>query len=99
MSGHFVCSLLTVLRIVYGVGVIWQQSYRMCDVMWCYVMLYGRHVKPRVPEGHMGHICVVMRATHDIWPAGRMFDMPDRVCFLYSKCFFTLGNSLSYFQV
>jgi hypothetical protein len=27
------------------------------------------------PEGHMGHICVVMRATHDI--AGRMFDMPN----------------------
>jgi hypothetical protein len=24
----------------------------------------------------MGHICVVMRATHDIRPAGRMFDMP-----------------------
>jgi hypothetical protein len=28
------------------------------------------------PEGHMGHICVVMRATYDMWPAGRMFDMP-----------------------
>jgi hypothetical protein len=25
----------------------------------------------------MGHICVVMRATHDTRPAGRMFDMPD----------------------
>jgi hypothetical protein len=25
----------------------------------------------------MGHICVVMRATHDMWPADRMFDMPD----------------------
>jgi hypothetical protein len=25
----------------------------------------------------MGHICVVMRATHDIRPADRMFDMPD----------------------
>jgi hypothetical protein len=29
------------------------------------------------PEGHMGHICVVMRATHDMRPTGRMFDMPD----------------------
>jgi hypothetical protein len=29
------------------------------------------------PEGHKGHIYVVMRATHDMWPAGRMFDMPD----------------------
>jgi hypothetical protein len=29
------------------------------------------------PEGHMGHICVVMRATHDMRPAGRMFVMPD----------------------
>jgi hypothetical protein len=29
------------------------------------------------PEGHMGHICIVLRATHDI---------PD-VCFLYSECF------------
>jgi hypothetical protein len=36
------------------------------------------------PEGHMGHICVVMRATHDMRPTGRMFDMPDRVCFLCS---------------
>jgi hypothetical protein len=25
----------------------------------------------------MGHICVVMKATHDMRPAGRMFDMPD----------------------
>jgi hypothetical protein len=24
----------------------------------------------------MGHICVVMRATHYMRPAGRMFDMP-----------------------
>jgi hypothetical protein len=24
------------------------------------------------PEGHMGHICVVMRATHGMPPAGRM---------------------------
>jgi hypothetical protein len=24
----------------------------------------------------MGHICVVMRATLDMRPAGRMFDMP-----------------------
>jgi hypothetical protein len=29
------------------------------------------------PEGHMGHICVVTRATHDMRPAGYMFDMPD----------------------
>jgi hypothetical protein len=29
------------------------------------------------PEGHMGHIRVVMRATHDMRPAGRMFEMPD----------------------
>jgi hypothetical protein len=39
--------------------------------------MYSRHVKPRSPEGHLGHICVVMRATHDMRPAGRMFDMPD----------------------
>jgi hypothetical protein len=39
----------------------------------------------------MGHICVVMRATHDMLPAGRMFDMPDnRVCFLCSECFLHL---------
>jgi hypothetical protein len=25
----------------------------------------------------MGHICVVTRATHDMRPADRMFDMPD----------------------
>jgi hypothetical protein len=25
----------------------------------------------------MCHICVVMRATHDMRPAGHMFDMPD----------------------
>jgi hypothetical protein len=25
----------------------------------------------------MGHVCVVMRATHDMRPTGRMFDMPD----------------------
>jgi hypothetical protein len=25
------------------------------------------------PEGHMGHICVVMRTTHDMRPAGRIF--------------------------
>jgi hypothetical protein len=25
----------------------------------------------------MSHICVVMKATHDMRPAGRMFDMPD----------------------
>jgi hypothetical protein len=49
------------------------------------------------PEGHMGHICVDMRATHDMRPACRMFDMPDRVCFLCSEFFFTLGNSLIIF--
>jgi hypothetical protein len=32
-------------------------------------------------EGHIGHICVVMRATHD---------MPDRVYFLCSKFFLPL---------
>jgi hypothetical protein len=27
----------------------------------------------------MDHSCVVMMATHDLRPAGRMFDMPDIV--------------------
>jgi hypothetical protein len=51
-----------------------------------------RHVKPRVPpEGHMGHIYVVMRATHDIRPAGRMFDMPDiQYVFFIQNVFYTL---------
>jgi hypothetical protein len=51
------------------------------------------------PEGHMGHICVVMRATHGMRPAGRMFDMPDIEYVFFVQNVFTLGNSLSYFQV
>jgi hypothetical protein len=52
------------------------------------------------PEGHMGHICIVMRATLDMRPAGRMFDMLDiGYVFFIQNVFFTLGNSLSYFQV
>jgi hypothetical protein len=42
------------------------------------------------PEGHMGHICVVVRATHD---------MPDIEYVFLVQNVFTLGNSLSYFQV
>jgi hypothetical protein len=48
----------------------------------------------------MGHICVVIRATHDMRPAGRMFHMPDteyvffvqnvflhlEIVYLISKC-------------
>jgi hypothetical protein len=42
-------------------------------------------------EGHIGHIYVVMRATHDMRPVGRMFDMPDiEYVFLYSECFLHL---------
>jgi hypothetical protein len=38
----------------------------------------------------MGHICDVMRATHDMRPAGRMFDMPDVEHF--AKCTAFLGS-------
>jgi hypothetical protein len=48
------------------------------------------------PEGRMGHICVVMRATHDMRPAGRMFDMPDIEYVFFIHNFFKLGNSLSF---
>jgi hypothetical protein len=42
------------------------------------------------PEGHMGHICVVMRATHDLRPVGRMFDMPDiEYVFFVQNVFYT----------
>jgi hypothetical protein len=42
------------------------------------------------PEGHMGHICVVMRATLDMRPAGRMFDMPDiEYVFFIQNVFYT----------
>jgi hypothetical protein len=42
------------------------------------------------PEGHMGHICVVMRAKHDMRPAGRMFDMPDiEYVFFIQNAFYT----------
>jgi hypothetical protein len=47
----------------------------------------------------MGHICVVMRATHDMRPAGHMFDMPDIQYVFFIHNVFTLWNSLSYFQV
>jgi hypothetical protein len=40
------------------------------------------------PEGHMGHMCVVMRATHDMRPAGRMSDMPDREYVFFIQNFF-----------
>jgi hypothetical protein len=50
----------------------------------------------------MGHICVVMRATHDMRPAGRMFDMPDidhinlLIAWLFglSHCFVFFVNSM-----
>jgi hypothetical protein len=42
------------------------------------------------PEGHKGHICVVTRATHDMRPAGRMFDMPDiEYVFFIQNVFYT----------
>jgi hypothetical protein len=42
------------------------------------------------PEGHMGHIRVVMRATHNMRPAGRMFDMPDiQYVFFIQNAFYT----------
>jgi hypothetical protein len=42
------------------------------------------------PKGHMGHICVVMRATHDMRPAGRMFGMPDiEYVFFIQNVFYT----------
>jgi hypothetical protein len=44
----------------------------------------------------MGHICVVMRATQDIRPAGRMFDIPDIEYVFFIQNFFTLGNSVSF---
>jgi hypothetical protein len=38
----------------------------------------------------MGHICVVMRATHDMWPTGHMFDMPDiQYVFFIQNVFYT----------
>jgi hypothetical protein len=38
----------------------------------------------------MGQSCVVMRATHDMRPAGRMFDMPDiEYVFLVQNVFYT----------
>jgi hypothetical protein len=47
----------------------------------------------------MGHICVVMRATHDMQPAGRMFDLTDIEYVFFIQNVFILGNSLSHFQV
>jgi hypothetical protein len=44
----------------------------------------------------MGHICVVMRATHDMRPAGPKFDMPDIEYVFFIQNVFTLGNSLSF---
>jgi hypothetical protein len=42
------------------------------------------------PEGHMGHICVVMRATRDMRHAGRMFGMPDiEYVFFIQNVFYT----------
>jgi hypothetical protein len=43
------------------------------------------------PEGHMGHICVVMRATHDMPESQSMSSL--------FRMFFTLGNSLSFQSV
>jgi hypothetical protein len=41
-------------------------------------------------EGHMGHICVIMRVTHDMRPADRMFYMPDiEYVFFVQKVFYT----------
>jgi hypothetical protein len=38
----------------------------------------------------MGHICVVMRATHNMRPADRMFDMPDiQYVFFVQNVFYT----------
>jgi hypothetical protein len=43
----------------------------------------------------MGHICVVMRATHDMQPAGRMFDMPDiEYVFFVLNVFYTWKLSI-----
>jgi hypothetical protein len=48
----------------------------------------------------MGHICVVIRATHDMRPAGRMFDMPDiEYVFFVQNVFYTwkyVGQSISF---
>jgi hypothetical protein len=42
------------------------------------------------PEGRMGHICVVMRATNNMRPAGRMIDMPDiEYVFFIRNVFYT----------
>jgi hypothetical protein len=45
----------------------------------------------------MGHICVVMRATHDMRPPGRMFDMPDiDYIFFIQNVFYTLKQSITF---
>jgi hypothetical protein len=42
------------------------------------------------PEGHIGHICVVIRATHDMRPTGRMYGMPDiEYVFFVQNVFYT----------
>jgi hypothetical protein len=47
----------------------------------------------------MGHICVVMRATHDMRPAGHMFDMPDLwyIITVHSKAVICVSNENSIF--
>jgi hypothetical protein len=50
------------------------------------------------PEGHKGHICVVMRATHDMRPAGRMFEMPDIQYVFFIQNVFTVGNNFQVYK-
>jgi hypothetical protein len=44
----------------------------------------------------MGHICVVMRATHDMRPTGRMFDIPDIEYVFFIQNVSYTWNSLSF---
>jgi hypothetical protein len=47
----------------------------------------------------VGHICVVMRATHDMRPAGRMFGMPDIECVFFIQNVFLHLEIVYHFQV
>jgi hypothetical protein len=47
----------------------------------------------------MGHICVVMRATHDMRPQAACLTCLTWSMFSLFRMFFTLGNSLSFLSV
>jgi hypothetical protein len=48
----------------------------------------------------MGNICVVMRSTHDMRPADRMFDMPDiEYVFFDQNVFYTWKHSITFTSV